>query len=965
MTPPKTIPFSPTNVPKTIPFGTKATAPNPFGLSDNLVEGAENVVKTVKELPGKLVTNTKETFTDVAKDPLHAPSTIGKGLFRNAGDIAIAATSPVAELFGAGLKTAGNVQDKITDIPAVQKFGESVKAPQVSNFGIKEISDYVGNNPAVQQFAMKHPQAEEDFNRALTLLLTAAGGIKGGKAEPSYSRMDFEGPQGGSTMYTKPVGRVEPKPEATAAPMQAPAPAEPSFISQLKQKVIDNAPKGILKTKVTAEDFAGRILRGESADNARMVAPLTTVDVAAIKPGNEYGSMQALLNNKVQEVSKVLDVMLEAKKGTKKLGQLATSEKVGGKTVTQNFVKDAFEHLKELYEKTNDGVAATKIKQLEAKAKRDGLTIKEVNDLARQYGTEVKNKAFNPVTGEPRLTINAAAFENVRSGIKKTARDIFDDPAYAAMDKELADLIRARELTDLMKEKVHDQMVKIVPRTVIQELTHKGVNVIDFLTRGIVKETISSLLPRGRGLKEGLQPLDLQRGLVKNLKELQNAARPGTHPRVIERVLNKLGFQELINSLKSQSTAAMTESTANIPKNAQNTTGMNNSMAPQMATNKSALAGNERSSSIASSVHQDPTVVKKAIALTKKNGGVTISLQGDIPKKGFSYAPSKATETKVPVKEWNAESLSAFKEKHREALSEPGMHLGTWLDDEGNIVMDVSRVETSFTKAMEAAGKSEQDAIFDLQNLEVHNLKDYEKVNDTYTRRRGPGEGGAGDSATVEGKGAAGRAGEVGRIEIKSTETNTLTPRQADIIAGLSSKEKAAFLKQKAATAKMFPKFETAMKKINEGIDAEQVGPNRKGDPRTIEKALDGRDKFDAIKDMNRGAYVIKDPAMQAKLLTNIRKQFKTIKVKDRMKKSTTEGYRDTMVQVKMPNGTWSEIQIYSPKMAAMKEKLHPMYEKTRVLIGKLNKGEKPTPEQWKEYAGLILEMRKGYDSLQ
>ena len=119
---------------------------------------------------------------------------------------------------------------------------------------------------------------------------------------------------------------------------------------------------------------------------------------------------------------------------------------------------------------------------------------------------------------------------------------------------------------------------------------------------------------------------------------------------------------------------------------------------------------------------------QRIVDLTKKNGGVTINLKGDIPTKGYVYAPSKLTETKIPADKFSVSDVNNFKQKYYKELSEPGNHFGAWLED-GNIVLDVSRVEEDVSKAVKGAGTSDQDGVFNLSDFTTTYKKDYEKYH--------------------------------------------------------------------------------------------------------------------------------------------------------------------------------------------------------------------------------------------
>lgn len=124
-----------------------------------------NTIKGFQELPGKLVDDVFSGSEDMSKGNI-AKGVVKAGA-RTAGDAAGAIFSPLANTVGAITKSAA------TAFPGVAKAVDS---------GINTVSDLISNNKAVQDFAMKHPNAEKDFERLMNLLL--AGGEKG-SIEPS------------------------------------------------------------------------------------------------------------------------------------------------------------------------------------------------------------------------------------------------------------------------------------------------------------------------------------------------------------------------------------------------------------------------------------------------------------------------------------------------------------------------------------------------------------------------------------------------------------------------------------------------------------------------------------------------------------------------------------------------------------------------------------------------------------
>lgn len=114
-------------------------------------------------------------------------------------------------------------------------------------------------------------------------------------------------------------------------------------------------------------------------------------------------------------------------------------------------------------------------------------------------------------------------------------------------------------------------------------------------------------------------------------------------------------------------------------------------------------------------------VVNKAAELTEKNGGATISLNGDIPTKGYAFAPRKDTEFVVAKDAFNPNVLNDYVTKHYDELSRPDAHIGIWEDD-GKIYMDISTVLADEAQAMKAAQASDQLAVFNLETFETKYL---------------------------------------------------------------------------------------------------------------------------------------------------------------------------------------------------------------------------------------------------
>ncbi len=158
-----------------------------------------------------------------------------------------------------------------------------------------------------------------------------------------------------------------------------------------------------------------------------------------------------------------------------------------------------------------------------------------------------------------------------------------------------------------------------------------------------------------------------------------------------------------------------------------------------------------------------PDVIKmanKATDLTKANGGVTISLKGEVPTEGFSVATDKLTEHTVPQETFSKSDTLSYIAKNFDKLKTEGNYIGAWIDN-GKVYLDVPSVFKDVKQAVKAAKAADQLGIFDLSKFETIGKENYEKIigND---KTRAPG-----DTRTVQRKtvgnpqstGTGGRAG--------------------------------------------------------------------------------------------------------------------------------------------------------------------------------------------------------------
>lgn len=262
--------------------------------------------------------------------------------------------------------------------------------------------------------------------------------------------------------------------------------------------------------------LVGTIAQGKIDDIPKIKRALSSINIDDI---NTYDDLYKVLDEKVAGISTKLDEVLSKDKTARSLDDFIVKMKVGDKTIGHNYIEDAFNQLEELYNKINDPAGLENIRQIRQKANSIGLTVVDVNNLAKLHGREFSSKAFSKV-GEPLTSVNAQSFENTRKGLKDSARGVFKNPIYEAADEEITNLIRTRDLVDSVAENVNKLKQKVSERGWGEKAGRLAFKVADKLTGGGLKGFVQSFIPRGDGLKV-MNALDLEKNLQKNLKKLK------------------------------------------------------------------------------------------------------------------------------------------------------------------------------------------------------------------------------------------------------------------------------------------------------------------------------------------------------------------------------------------------------------------------------------------------------------
>lgn len=278
--------------------------------------------------------------------------------------------------------------------------------------------------------------------------------------------------------------------------------------------------KGGKPSAKLVEDTIGNIIGGKkSADIPLAKTAFSAIDTTGVKTREELSERLA---KGIEKNSQLVDQELLKDTNVYSLQDLAIkkADKAGNEIAT-DYVGESLKNLDELYGAIGDDVAKSNINLLIEKATTEGLTRKEVNDIARLYSEEFGSKAFSK-KGDALTSINAQKFANVRTGVKEAARGGVGGKESQALDRVTTAMYNTKRLVDAGVEGVNNLKRRVQDRNIMQKLGRGAVNMIDAFTGGFVKSAVAAALPSNAGLKT-LNWLDLENKLAKDLKILQKA----------------------------------------------------------------------------------------------------------------------------------------------------------------------------------------------------------------------------------------------------------------------------------------------------------------------------------------------------------------------------------------------------------------------------------------------------------
>lgn len=260
-----------------------------------------------------------------------------------------------------------------------------------------------------------------------------------------------------------------------------------------------------------AEALASRILGGNEK-----ATPAEANVLRNLNPAENQTFEQGIktVSDTIGDLSKKVDTQLDTDLTKRKIGAYNIS--VGETGVKHNYVKDAIAELDNYYKKINDIEGQTKLKEIKTKLRTEGLTAKEVNDLARLHGQ--LRSGFN-LNGELSTGLTKQGYENTRKGVKSTVRGLPSGKATEALDKEISANYDVRDKFEKFNKKVISLQNRMNKPGLLQRVGAKGGTLFDIATgnfvRGLVRE-VANL-----SQTKGATSVELEQELAKNLMKLQ------------------------------------------------------------------------------------------------------------------------------------------------------------------------------------------------------------------------------------------------------------------------------------------------------------------------------------------------------------------------------------------------------------------------------------------------------------
>lgn len=289
-----------------------------------------------------------------------------------------------------------------------------------------------------------------------------------------------------------------------------------------------------LTPDITDSTAAGQAVPSATSpdDIKKVIETVNSIDVSEVKT---YQNFLDRIDDGIKSTVSRVDDVLDQNPNPVQIDDLAQTINTAQGPQSVNWVQRGLDDLAEAFSQTDDIKNLAFINSLRQKVNAGtGLTPKEVNQLARLHGRSFRSFT---VGGELKQTRGAARYENVRAGLKSTARELVDGDEAKLLDARIHAMID----TNRMVERLRNQVSRLQNRTrqlgAVEQVAEKVGDLANVFSGGLLRGLGKRLfLGSRRGV---LNVLDLQERLQKNLQIIQ-AANNAQTPAQMTRLLNRL-----------------------------------------------------------------------------------------------------------------------------------------------------------------------------------------------------------------------------------------------------------------------------------------------------------------------------------------------------------------------------------------------------------------------------------------
>ena len=449
---------TPQGDPNAIKIGDATLVGGPVGGAIKNVAGAvsdtaSNIMKDVNantEEAGNIATNggtTKPSALDTIGPTLLGAGkdvvNIGGDVVKGAGSALIGILSPfIPQTIKDAYKGMG--KEAMDGIAAAWNTPATTPEEQA---GKDQVHGFIN---AITQVAKDNPEVAKTISDALATVL-APSGIEGGinLAKGAISKagdIASNVVDTAKTPISDAIGTVANKASDVA--------------SNIKEKIAPSA---------TLDQTVGQVAQGSADEIPKFTKGLSNLDTSGVKT---YEDLSKTAGDTIKTEAKAQDTALASNDTPLKVQQMAI--KVGTQEAAHNYVLDAVKQLKDYFTKTNDIGNLAKVNEYITKLdplKGEGLTVKEINDIARMHSTNLN--AYN-ANGELASGLAKQAAENTRQGLKQTVVQNIKDPAmqaaFKASDAKMSSLYTVRDLSGKMAQKVNTLTQRLQKPNILQKI---------------------------------------------------------------------------------------------------------------------------------------------------------------------------------------------------------------------------------------------------------------------------------------------------------------------------------------------------------------------------------------------------------------------------------------------------------------------------------------------------------------